>query len=395
MLKFISFFGKITLFALLFCGNTFYCKGQQVDSLQISLITCGSGEELYSTFGHSAVRVLDYSTGRDYAFNYGTFDFSDPHFYWKFVRGRLLYFLSVQDFQVFLQTYKSEDRKVTEQILNLTTAEKQAIFQFLKNNYLPANRYYKYNFLFDNCSTRIRDIFSKVFGFENWKVNNIIPVEGMQFRQVINAYLQHKPWEKLGINLVFGQRADQQMTNRDIMFLPHFLEKAVGHSSLNGKPLVERTVIRNKPTLQTTERGSFYNKPIFGFSLIALFIVVLTFAKPSAFSRMLLPWIDRCLFFLSGFLGCFLLFMWFGTDHKITAWNYNILWLLPFNIIFSFYFYKQIKWVRRYALLLLCVHIALLAGWAIVPQQLPLVAIPVMVAISVRAWNIMRSRERV
>lgn len=393
---FISFFRNSLLLTLL--GISLSVRAQTatsnstdenlfIDSLQISLITCGPGEDLYSTFGHSAVRVQDYTTGGDYVFNYGTFDFSTPHFYLKFVRGRLMYFLSVQNFKDFIGVYVAENRKVTEQVLQLSPTEKEAVFQFLQHNYQPTNRYYKYDFLFDNCSTRIRDIFTKLFGKDNLEVTDIIPEEDLTFRQIIDSYLRKSPWERLGINLMFGKKADQQMTNMQIMFLPYYLMEGMDHATLNGKPLVENTATLYTPTPHPESVYPFYKYPLFWFSLGAVFIVLLSFSK-SAFSRLLLPWVDRCLFFLTGLLGCFLVFMWLGTDHQITVWNFNILWLLPFNLIFSFYFYKNTPWVRNYAILLLCINIIILAGWYVLPQQLPLVAIPVIVVLSVRAWQI-------
>lgn len=368
-------------------------RGQPTgDALQISLITCGPGKDLYSTFGHTAIRVTDHTRGEDYIFNYGTFDFSTPHFYWKFIRGRLMYFLSVQDFYSFIETYKEENRKVSEQILNLSPEEKEEIWQFLRTNYLPANRYYKYDFLFDNCSTRIRDIFSNIFG-ASWKIDNIIPVPGLSFRDIINTYLKSNPWEKLGINLMFGKRADQEMTNRQIMFLPYFLEQGASHSRIAGKPLVMETRELYTPRPEPSSGTPFYQFPIFWLGLAGLFIIILSFAGQGSFSIILLQWIDRCLFFLTGLLGCFLLFMWWGTDHEICTDNFNLLWLFPLNLLFSFYFFKNSGWVRGYATFLLLLNIFLLAGWFFLPQEFPIAAIPIIVVLAVRCrWILIRPR---
>ena len=389
MQKFISFLGlAFCLFLTVGSAGQPASARPFTDSLQVSLLTCGSGPELYATFGHSAVRVTDFTTGDDYVFNYGTFDFTTPHFYWKFMRGRLLYFLSVQDFPVFLQAYQAENRSVTEQVLNLSTMEKQAIFNALKNNYRPENRYYKYDFLFDNCSTRIWDIFSAAFD-STLITQPIIPVQGLTFRAIINTYLEDSPWERLGINLMFGVRADREMTNRQIMFLPHFLMEGAGHSTLQGKAFVKKTNALYTPSAAAQPTYPFYKQPLLWLSLLAAFVLLLSLAPPTPFSIRLTPWIDRCLYFLTGLLGCFLLFMWWGTDHKITVGNYNILWLLPFNLLFSFFFFKNTVWVRRYARLLLGLNIVLLGGWWLVPQQLPLAALPVIAMLSVRAWRIL------
>ena len=129
------------------------------ENAQISLITGSPGNQLYANFGHSAVRVYDPQANIDWVYNYGTFDFNAPGFYTNFLKGKLNYYLSVYDFQHMIKTYQYYNQSLYEQVLNLNQEEKIKIFQFLNNNYLPENRYYLYDFFFDNCSSRIRDIF--------------------------------------------------------------------------------------------------------------------------------------------------------------------------------------------------------------------------------------------
>lgn len=378
-------------FCILLAAVTFFFPkpvSAQPCHLRISLITVGTGNELYATFGHTAIRVIDSTDSEDYVFNYGTFDFDTPHFYWKFVRGKLMYSLSVAYFNDFMSEYYQEKRKVTEQVLNLTCAEKETIWQFLQNNYLPQNRDYKYDFLFDNCSTRIRDIFVRVFG-PGWKYPNIVPEPELSFRTEINRYLSNKPWEKLGINLMFGKSTDDTMNSSQIMFIPDFLEKGVGSSTLNNKPLVESTQVLYDPGPQPDNSFPVYLEPLFWLVILAIFIVVISFNRQWLISRKLLPWVDRCLFFLTGLLGLFLLFMWFGTDHGVCRWNFNLLWAFPLNIVYSFYVHKNTSGVRKYAgwVILLCFF--LLFGWYVLPQQLPLAVLPIIAMLFVRAWHIL------
>jgi hypothetical protein len=356
--------------------------------LRISLITCGRGDDLYATFGHSAVRVVDSLNGGDYIFNYGTFDFDTPHFYWKFTRGKLMYSLSAQDFPSFLLGYREEKRSVTEQVLNLTCAEREAVWQFLQYNYLPQNRYYKYDFLFDNCSTRIRDIFTRIFG-PSLTVSDIVPERDLSFRAVINSYLQYKPWEKLGINLMFGMSTDMAMNSSQIMFLPEYLMKGMDSSRVNGKPLVEKKEVLYDPGVSPDQSYPFYLHPLFWLTLVAVFVVFVSFSRRRNITRRLTPWIERSLFFLTGLLGCFLLFMWFGTDHRVCRWNFNLLWACPFNFIFSFYVQKNTLWVKRYAILVIVFNLILLLSWFVLPQQLPLEVIPVLIALVICARNIL------
>lgn len=356
--------------------------------LRVSLITVGVGNELYATFGHTALRVIDSADGGDYVFNYGTFDFDTPHFYWKFIRGKLMYSLSVDNFQDFMSEYYQEKRKVTEQLLNLTCPEKEMIWQFLQANYQPQNRDYKYDFLFDNCSTRIRDIFVRVFG-PGWAYPNIVPESDLSFRTEINRYLRNKPWEELGINLMFGKSTDDSMNSSQIMFIPGFLEKGVGSSSVNGKPLVEKTQVLYDPGPQPENNPPVYTEPLFWLVLLAIFIIVISFNRQWLISQKLIPWIDRCLFFLTGLLGLFLLFMWFGTDHHVCRWNFNLLWAFPLNIIYSFYVHKNTSRVRKYAGWVIFLCFFLLFGWYVLPQQIPVAVLPVIAMLFVRAWHIL------
>lgn len=356
--------------------------------LRVSLLTCASGEDLYATFGHSAVRVIDSSDGMDYVFNYGTFDMDTPHFYWKFVRGRLMYSLSVSDFPSFMQEYYVEKRKVTEQVLHLSCAEKAAVWQFLRQNYQPANRYYKYDFLFDNCATRIRDIFTGIFK-QDLQVADIVPVPGLSFREIINEYLTNKPWERLGINLMFGKRTDAAMDAQSIQFLPHYLAEAFDSATVSDRPLVGEKKTVYDPGLLPASHYPFTSQPLLWFSLLAIGVILLSFYRDNALSRILTPWVDRCLFFLTGVLGCFLLFMWFGTDHRVCAWNYNLLWAFPPNVVFSFYAHRATRGVKRYATWVILLNLVLLLGWFVLPQQLPPAALPFVAMLVVRAWRIL------
>ena len=131
------------------------------DSSRVTLLTVAPGDELYSAFGHTGIRVTDYKNNFDVVFNYGTFDFNQPGFYTNFIKGKMRYMISTDRFDNFMDAYIYEKRSVTEQELNLTTSDKQKIFAFLYNNALPENREYYYDFFWDNCATRPRDVFEK------------------------------------------------------------------------------------------------------------------------------------------------------------------------------------------------------------------------------------------
>ncbi|HSB91941.1 MAG TPA: DUF4105 domain-containing protein, partial [Flavitalea sp.] len=214
-------------------------KAQDSCGIEVSLLTCSPGDELYSTFGHSAFRVKDRMRDTDIIFNYGTFDFGDPDFYKKFVRGKLLYFVSIQDFQGFREDYRAERRGIIEQKLNLSCEDRQSLYEALRTNLKEENRYYKYEFLYDNCSTRLKDILKKTSN-SGVQFHNIVPEPVPTFRDMIHTYLDagEKYWSKLGIDMLLGNRIDKIPTNEQAMFLPDYLMKGFDSAFVNGKPIV-------------------------------------------------------------------------------------------------------------------------------------------------------------
>src|SRR6185436_14125178 len=206
----------------------FQCLKAQQDSLcniQISLLTCSPGEDLYSIWGHSALRVVDRSANKDIIYNYGTFDFDDPAFYSKFTRGKLLYFVSVQKFENFLEEYQYYQRGITEQVLDLSCTEKAKLVSALQENAKEENKYYTYDFIVDNCTTRLRDIVFK--NANTVRTRDIRSDEKITFRNLIHKYLDssYQYWSKLGIDMLLGTPLDKKLTNNETMFLPDYLLK--------------------------------------------------------------------------------------------------------------------------------------------------------------------------
>lgn len=216
----------LLLFVLLFFNGL---SAQTLSSQStISLLTGSPGDELYSTFGHSAIRVKDPVSNLDIVFNYGTFDFSTPNFYLKFVQGKLLYILSVEKFESFQFSFEYQKRAVTEQVLNLDMMQKNRLYSMLLDNYKPENRQYKYDFFFDNCATRIRDILQKALDKDlEFNHPQLWQKSDTTFRNLIDLYLTNHPWSDFGIDLALGVPTDQVATPADYMFLPDYLAMSV------------------------------------------------------------------------------------------------------------------------------------------------------------------------
>lgn len=376
MLRFIFF---LSLFV-----TTLTATAQPADScsIRISLLTCTPGKELYSTFGHSALRVVDKTNNSDIIFNYGTFDFNDPDFYWKFTRGKLLYFVSIDNFNDFVAEYQYEGRGITEQTLDLSCQEKQKLVAALYENAKEENKYYKYDFVRDNCTTRLRDIVAK-YSKDSLVSKNIRPYSGVTFRKLLHEYLNkgNQHWSKFGIDILLGSPLDKKITNDEAMFLPDYLMKAFDSSNIGTKKLVlEKTTILNS-AIRSNKSPLF--TPLVVFCLLFLIIAILSFVHSKKI-RSFLRVFDFTLFFLYGLLGLFLLFMWFGTDHATCRYNFNLLWAFPGHIIIAFFIGQKKKWIKYY---FLCTSIVLLllAIFGEGPQEMDNAFFPLIVLLLLRS----------
>lgn len=343
--------------------------------LRISILTCSPGEELYSTFGHSAIRVTDSVSHNDIVYNYGTFNFEEPGFYTKFIRGKLSFYLSTEDFDSFISDYREEKRDITGQVLNLTCAGKYNVVLFLQANMMAENRTYKYDFTFDNCTTRLRDLIEKTSG-SSIHFGNILSSK-KTFRNLIYEYLDKndKQWSKLGIDILLGRRMDAEMKPREVMFLPDYLLQTFDSTTIDSRPLVsqkQKVLDLNIPPVKV----NYLTHPLFIFSCFFILIVLLSFAKNLFIKRLLIA-LDGFMLFITGLLGILLIFMWLGTDHFMCKDNYNLLWAWPTNIIGAFYIHSKkrtgVKYFRLYSIF----NLLLIVCWFFLPQHLNPALIPI------------------
>jgi hypothetical protein len=195
---------------------------QPSDSIKISLLTCGPGQELYSAFGHTGIRVVDYINRTDRVYNYGTFDDQQPLFYPHFVQGQMIYSLSVNDYSDFMVEYVEEHRQVDEQDLYLTTPDKQKLVMFLNNNALPQNCNYQYDFFWDNCATRPRDVFERILGsrLSYSNADSCGFAKNKTMHDMLRLYVHDRPWVDFGFDLILGLPCEVKATPRNQTFLP-------------------------------------------------------------------------------------------------------------------------------------------------------------------------------
>lgn len=380
---------KIFFFTFLFILH-FAFPQSNTCSIKISLLTCSPGEELYSTFGHTALRVTDSSTGTDIIFNYGTFEFA-PDFYVKFIKGKLLYFLSVQHFNEFVYQYQAESRSIVEQDLLLDCTEREKLFRALQLNAREENRYYRYDFLVDNCTTRARDIVASTTD-TSIRFHNILPAEVPTFRDLIHTYLDDggQYWSKLGIDMLLGSRVDKKVSNLQAMFLPEYLMKGFDSATLgNQKLVIPPQQILAMPT-PLNKKSLFI--PSIVFSALLLLSIVLYFIR-SKQANVALSVLDFVLFFSLGLAGLLMIFMWFGTEHTVCRDNFNLIWALPTHLVIAFLIHKEKEWLRNYFKAVVLINGMLLLTWFLLPQELNLSLIPFLILVMFRSWGLSKIHQ--
>ncbi|MEO6136747.1 MAG: DUF4105 domain-containing protein [Ginsengibacter sp.] len=352
--------------------------------LRISLLTVSPGDDLYSTFGHSALRVTDSANNTDIVYGFGTFNFDEPGFYIKFTRGKLMYYLSRDYFESFKESYQVENRTITEQVLNLTCAEKQNVINLLNENLLPQNLYYKYDFLFDNCTTRLRDLVEKASKGEV-HYGEVLKSK-KTFRNLIYEYLDYndKQWSKLGIDILLGAKTDAIMKPREVMFLPDYLMKTFDQSKIDSHALVSETQSLYKIKYVPVEKENLTH-PFFIFLSFFVLIAILSFSKNVVIQKIMYSF-DGFLFFVIGLLGLLLVFMWFGTDHIMCKNNYNLLWAWPTHAVAAFYIHSKKSFAKKYFLVSAIFSLIVIGLWFALPQQMNVSLIPIIGILILRSF---------
>ncbi|GAB4166469.1 MAG: DUF4105 domain-containing protein [Winogradskyella sp.] len=373
---------KLSLLAFLFISLSFAFQFQLSEDSEVSILTFGPGTSLNDAFGHNAFRIKDNAKGLDLVYGYGQYDFDAPNFYLKFARGKLNYLISRHYYSDILNYYSSVDRTIKEQVLNFSKLEKQRLFNFLENNYKPENRKYLYDFFYDNCATKIRDVSNSVT--DNSILYKTPPnFEPKTFRQLIYEHVKKNTWGSLGIDIALGSVVDRKATAKEYMFLPKYIYSffEVSKRKDNSDLVKSSKVIYEK---REENSSNFLYSPLLIFGLVSLFILFITYKDFKNTKRT--KWLDTILFSIIALVGIVLLFLWFGTDHTATWQNYNLLWAFPFNILVVVQLMKNEpkKWLRSYLKFLVIMLSLLTMHWIIGVQIFAIALIPILVAIAIR-----------
>ena len=361
--------------------NSIHAQSPLSDSATAYVLTCGPGNDFYTTFGHTAIRICDPTRGIDRVYNYGTFDFNTPHFYWKFMRGRLDYQLGRTTFAHFMAEYAAEGRSVSQQRLCMDAREAANLYLLLEQNYLPEYRCYRYDFFRDNCATRVRDMVALAMGKQDTVLGSDWQASPRSYRRLVSDNLKGTlEWWRLGIDMLFGLPADHRATDMERMFLPLELRDIYAATLWRGDCGNAHMVTPSEQLLpeQREPLGASF-PPVVVFALLLALVAVMTW------KGWWHSWMDRVLFILAGVVGLFLVFMWVGTDHYCTQWNLNILWTNPLLLLVAIRLERSPRW----ALWLLEGCFAVAALWVLWCGLSPAI-LPLILALALRTGVLLR-----
>jgi hypothetical protein len=323
-----SFLKKITFFAFLLASATISFGQNAILSknAKVSVLTCGAGNESYSLFGHTAIRITDADHFIDLVYNYGAFDFNTPNFVAKFTKGDLQYFAVAHSFSDFINEYNYDKRSVYEQELNIPFNLKQKLFDNLNSSLASGESHYTYKFIDKNCTSMVVDIINKTLDtlaiVKNTDTN-------ITYRTILYPYFDHHFYEKLGTSIIFGRKVDRMGTQ---IFLPLELHKSLKKVQFNNQLLVKE----NKILLEFNETppSSWWNNC---YSYLLLLGTIVVVNKKS---------INHMYLFTMGFLGLFFLFIGFYSSHQELGYNYNVLLFNPATLALLYFSYiKNNKWI--------------------------------------------------
>lgn len=366
---------------------------QEDPGAEIYLLTCGPGTETYSVYGHSAMRVVIPARKSDTVYNWGVFDFNTPNFVWKFAKGRLNYSLGVYSYETFLRDYFMEQRWVVSQKINLEPEEIERLFVLLTENLKPENITYRYDFLYDNCSTRIRDILEKTVGSDLLYPPDKPRREMQTFRDLVGVYEKGYPWTKLGIDLLLGSPVDRKASIRDRMFLP--IEMQIGLSASLVKRFAKMVPLLQDPVVildfeSPEQKENMFTSPLFVFSVLLIILIIATgYFRGKTINNI----IDISLFAILSILALMMIFFNFFTDHQQTRWNLNIVWLNPFIIICLISLIYSKDWQKWFRVVFYLALLFLLSI-VIIPQEINKAFVPLITTLILRSsvrsgfkWN--------
>lgn len=359
------------------------------DSIRFSLLTCGAGEEIYSLFGHTAIRYENFTRGIDAVFNYGIFSFNTPNFILRFTLGETDYQLGVTSYKQFAYEYTWTGRDVWQQTLNLNAEEKKKLLALLEENYLPQNRIYRYNFFYDNCATRPRDQIERaVQGTLEYADDMTSFQTGISFRDIVHQYTIGHSWARFGIDLCLGRQADKDITRRQMMFAPFYLKDFLAKAQLKNAQGMERPLVSSEDhIIQSPQQTSTEEAPSPLQTAFLLFTIVTIATAYGIYRRKSLWLLDLLLFLAAGVAGCILAFLASFSQHPAVSPNYLLFLFHPLHLLCLPWMIKRVrkkeKSIYMWANIIVLTFFILL--WGIIPQEFNLAVLPLALSLWIRS----------
>ena len=350
---------------------------QKNDSIQFSLLTCAPGTEIYSLFGHTAIRYQNFTQNRDLVFNYGMFSFSTPIFIFRFVKGETDYQLGITEFVPFEAEYMFRGSSVYQQVLNLTQEEKNRLLELLVLNYQPQNRIYRYNYFYDNCTTRARDQIERCI---NGKVIYQDSVDEKSFRGIVHEFTKGFQWEELGMDLCLGAEADEMIDIRRQMFSPFYMRTFADRAYIEEPDGKVRPLVLKEEVIVNAERDE--DEAGFPFSpmtcVIAFLVVNVLFAVLQVLKKKIYWGWDIVLYLSQGIAGCIISFLFFFSVHPTVGSNWMILLFNPIPLLYlPFMVYNDVKRNNdRYHIVNLVYLTFFMLLMPVIPQEFNLTVLP-------------------
>lgn len=309
-----------------------------------SILTCSPGEEIYALFGHTAIRYRNIEKGTDIVFNYGIFSFNTPNFIWRFVKGDTDYMLGITSYEYFHQEYYDRNSYVYEQKINLTREQTEYLFQTLANDYKPENRVYRYNFFYNNCTTRAKEKIEEAF---NGEIIYDKEMPELTFRDIVHQYTNGHEWSELGIDLCIASPADKPISKDEMMFAPFYYKDLLSNAVVSGtgKHVAQEAKAIVIPDQQNITPD--YPSPLLCFSL--LFVITLIISVIEHRTKKVLWGYDIILFGGAGISGLIIAFLAFISTHPAVSHNYHLFFMHPAHLVLlPFVIYKEIKHKASY-----------------------------------------------
>jgi len=354
------------------------------NTIEVYLLTILPGKEIYSIYGHSALRIKIPDRNYDNVFNWGIFDFNTPNFTYKFAKGRLDYLVAGYSYERFTRDYFLEQRTVISQKVNLTKVEKEKLMALIGENLKPENVAYRYDFFYDNCATRIRDILSKS-SVNGLRLEENTDKESPTLRDLLDLYQKPYPWLDLGIDMLLGLPADKRATVSEQMFLPDFLMSNLSEANINRDETTEELLGNPEIVLDFNSdpiKSNTFKSPL--FILWATFILILGISLSNITEKWMRR-IDIPIFIVYSLLALIINFTTFFTDHGAMKWNFHVIWLSPLIIVSLVHLIIKSNRVLQYRVNMI-VTLVFLPLIMILPQQINRNIIPVILILFVRLF---------